>query len=131
MIYLLISVLMLWFQRLYIILFDGKWLYRLNTNIRSIQSGYCINIGKYSVTAIESLHDVRENSLIYVISYNNKNILYGTDLLRFPTRARNIKNHSGLIRLYLIKLTAMDIIQDNSGGHPDAGQLPDIMTKMN
>ncbi len=108
-------------------LFDEKWLDMLNMDIRYIRSGEYIKIGDYSVTAIESLHDTRENSLIYVISYNNKNILYGTDLLRLSEKAWDI------LKGFHLDLVILDQTYGkgfNAGGHLDAGQVVEIITRM-
>jgi len=40
-----------------------------------------ITLGNYNIFAFESLHDINEQSLIYLIENNGKTIFYGTDLL--------------------------------------------------
>ncbi len=108
-------------------LFDENWLDRLCMDIKYITHGDCIKIGKYFVTAVESLHDVSENSLIYIINYNNKSILYGTDLLRLSDRAWNI------LKKFKLDLVILDHTYGegfNAGGHLDAGQFIDIIRKM-
>ena len=108
-------------------LFDEKWLSRLNMEIKYIHSGDCIRLGEYSVTAIESLHDIGENSLIYIINYNDKNILYGTDLLRISDRAWII------LKTFQLDIVILDHTYGagfNAGGHLDALQVIDIVRKM-
>ncbi|MGI6706659.1 MAG: MBL fold metallo-hydrolase [Clostridia bacterium] len=108
-------------------LFDQKCLDRLHMDIQYIDHGDCIKLGEYSVTAIESLHDLRENSLIYVIQYNQKNILYGTDLLRISDRAWNI------LKTFQLDIVILDHTYGegfNAGGHLDAGQVIDMIKKM-
>jgi len=108
-------------------LFDQDWLIRLNIDIKFICSGDYIKMGDYSVTAIESLHDIYENSLIYVISHNNKSILYGTDLLKISEKAWKI------LKTFRLDLVILDHTYGrgfNNGGHLDAGQVTDIILKM-
>jgi len=108
-------------------LFDQDWLIRLNIDIKFICSGDNIKIGDYSITAIESLHDINENSLVYIISHKNKSILYGTDLLKISEKAWEI------LKTCCLDLVILDHTYGkgfNSGGHLDAGQLADIISKM-
>lgn len=108
-------------------LFDANWLNRLCMDIKYINSGDCIRIGEYFVTPLESLHDVSENSLIYIINFNNRNILYGTDLLRISDSAWDI------LKAFKLDLVILDHTYGqgyNAGGHLDAGQVIDIIAKM-
>jgi phosphoribosyl 1,2-cyclic phosphate phosphodiesterase len=108
-------------------LFDSNWLDRLNMDTKYIDNGDCIKIGKYFITAIESLHDVSENSLIFIISSDNRSILYGTDLLRLSDRAWNI------LKKFKLALVILDHTYGegfNAGGHLDAGQVIDIIRRM-
>lgn len=96
-------------------------------DIKYIDNGDCIKIGKYFITAIESLHDVSENSLIFIISSDNRSILYGTDLLRLSDRAWNI------LKKFKLALVILDHTYGegfNAGGHLDAGQVIDIIRRM-
>ncbi|MBP3919956.1 MAG: hypothetical protein J6D28_00130 [Bacilli bacterium] len=52
---------------------------KLNIHSNIVNCGDKINIGKYIVKAIESTHDTKHGSLLYVISENNKNLFYATD----------------------------------------------------
>jgi len=108
-------------------LMDEKWLNRLNMDIQYIHSGECIQLGDYTVTAIESLHDMRENSLIYIINDNHKNILYGTDLLSLSDRAWIV------LKTFRLDIVILDHTYGegfNAGGHLDARQVIDIIKKM-
>ncbi len=108
-------------------LFDRAWLDMLNTDIRYINNGECVKVGVYTVTGIESLHDIGENSLIYVISCDGKNILYGTDLLQISDKAWDILKS---FRLDLVILDQTYGAGFNAGGHLDAGQVVDIIKRM-
>lgn len=108
-------------------LFDKNWLGRLSMDIKYMTNEDSIKIGKYIITAIESLHDVSENSLIYIITSNNRSILYGTDLLRLSDRAWSI------LRKFKLDLVILDHTYGdgfNAGGHLDARQVTDIVRKM-
>lgn len=108
-------------------LFDPDWQRGLNIDIRFIYSGDRIKMGNYYVTALESLHDIYENSLIYIISHNNKSVLYGTDLLEISEKAWEI------LKTFRLDLVILDHTYGkgfNSGGHLDAGQFADIISKM-
>jgi phosphoribosyl 1,2-cyclic phosphate phosphodiesterase len=108
-------------------LFDVDWLERLCMDIKYMDNEDCIKIGKYFITAIESLHDVCENSLIYIINTNDRNILYGTDLLELSDKAWNI------LKKFKLDLVILDHTYGegfNAGGHLDAGQVIDIIRKM-
>ena len=52
---------------------------KLNVHSNSLRAGDVVAIGGYKVKAIETTHDVKNGSLLYVISQNNKNIFYATD----------------------------------------------------
>lgn len=108
-------------------LFDASWLGRLFMDIKYINSGEHIKIGDYFVTPMESLHDVNENSLVYIINYNKRNIMYGTDLLKISDSVWNI------LKAFKLDLVILDHTYGegyNAGGHLDAGQVTDIISKM-
>lgn len=52
---------------------------KLNVHSNVINVGDKIIIGKYEVKAIESTHDTKHGSLLFIISENNKNLFYATD----------------------------------------------------
>lgn len=108
-------------------LFDSDWLNRLYIDIKYISHGKRIKIGAYFVTPLESLHDERDNSLIFLINYNNKNIMYGTDLLKISDNVWNI------LKSFKLDLVILDQTYGkgrNAGGHLDAGEVTDIVSKM-
>ena len=106
---------------------DANWLNRLCMDIKYLNSGDCVTIGDYFVTPLESLHDVSENSLIFIINFNNRNIMYGTDLLRI---SESVWNTLKALRLDLIILDHTYGAGYNAGGHLDAGQVTDIILRM-
>lgn len=108
-------------------LFDSNWLNRLHMDIKYVNHGECINVSDYNITPLESLHDVKENSLIFVINYNNKFIMYGTDLLTISERSWDILKSFKLDLVILDQTYGKD---KNAGGHLDASQVIGIVSKM-
>ncbi len=51
----------------------------LNLHSNSINHGESFEIGKYKVKAIDSTHDTKNGSLLYLICEKNKNLFYATD----------------------------------------------------
>lgn len=47
---------------------------KLNVHGNIINAGDTVEFGDYKVKAIETTHDIKHGSLLYVISQNNKNI---------------------------------------------------------
>ncbi len=108
-------------------LFDSNWLDRLYMDIKYIKHGECVKIEDYCVTPLESLHDTRENSLMFIINYDNRNIMYGTDLLKISDSVWDI------LKSFKLDLVILDQTYGegkNAGGHLDAGQVTDIVSKM-
>lgn len=108
-------------------IFDSSWLDRLRMDIKYIKHGDCVTIGNYCITPLESLHDIKEDSLIFIISYCNRNIIYGTDLLKISDSAWDI------LKSFKLDIVILDQTYGegkNAGGHLDAGQVTDIISKM-
>lgn len=108
-------------------LFDSNWLDRLCMDINYLRHGECVKIENYLVTSLESLHDIRDNSLMFIINYNNRNIMYGTDLLKISDSVWEI------LKSYKLDLVILDQTYGkgkNAGGHLDSGQVTDIISKM-
>lgn len=82
---------------------------KLNVQSYTINAGDVIDIGDYKVKAIESKHDVKHGSLLYVIMQDNKSIFYATDTPELTEKA--------LEQLKNIKLDI--IIMDHTFGNVD------------
>ena len=52
---------------------------RLNVESKSINAGDKFKVGKYIVKAIDSAHDVKHGSLLYVVQSEDKTLFYATD----------------------------------------------------
>lgn len=60
---------------------------KLNVHSNVIDQGQIIKFGNYKIEAIESKHDVIHGSLLYVITYENKNVFYATDTTELTKKA--------------------------------------------
>jgi len=67
---------------------------KLNVQSNIINAGDVVHFGKYEVKAIETTHDVKHGSLLYVITSNKRSIFYATDTTPFTENA--IKQLKGL-----------------------------------
>ena len=108
-------------------LFDKKWQEDLNYSLNIVKHGDKVKIGDYEITAIDSKHDSRVEGLIYIISYEDKNILYGTDLLEISDVAWDI------IKNYKLDVVFLDQTYGkgyNAGGHLDAEMIEEYVSKM-
>lgn len=108
-------------------LFDSGWLDRLNMDIGYLRHGEGVRIDNYFVTPLESLHDIKENSLIFIVNYNDRNIMYGTDLFKISDSAWDI------LKSFKLDLVILDQTYGkgkNAGGHLDAGEVADIVLRM-
>jgi phosphoribosyl 1,2-cyclic phosphate phosphodiesterase len=99
----------------------------LKFSLKTISHSKTISLGEYTITALESLHDVNQQSLIYLIAYKDKTILYGTDLLDISEEVFNLLSNKKLDILILDQTYGEGY---NSGGHLDAGQLITIIDKL-
>lgn len=82
---------------------------KLNVHSNVINAGDIVQFGNYEVKAIETTHDVKHGSLLYVVSEDNKNVFYATDT---PALTEN-----ALLQLKDIKLDV--VIMDHTFGNVD------------
>lgn len=83
-------------------------------------------IGSYSVVALNSLHDLSQQSQIYLITQYNKTLLYGTDLLSIDSAYTHFLSNRN-INIDLLILDQTYGAGYNAGGHLDAKQVVDII----
>ena len=62
---------------------------KLNVHSHYVNAGDIFKFGNYEVKAIESNHDTKHGSLLYVITEDDKNIFYATDTNAFTINALN------------------------------------------
>lgn len=60
-------------------LIDEHYLNRINLKTFEVNHGEILEISGYKIKAIHCLHDEKLGAQLYLISYNNKTILYATD----------------------------------------------------
>lgn len=82
---------------------------KLNVHSNYLNAGEVVELGAYKVKAIESAHDTKNGSLLYVITQNNKSVFYATDTPVFTENALN--------QLKDIKLDV--VIMDHTFGNVD------------
>ena len=108
-------------------LFDERRQRELDYSLHLIKHGETLEFGDYSVTAIDSGHDARVEALIYIISYKDKTLLYGTDMLEISPEAWKIMERFKLDAAFLDQTYGEGY---NSGGHPDAGMIKTYVKAM-
>ena len=63
---------------------------RLNVDSHPMKHGDTIALGNYRITAVESNHDPRDGSLLWVVEEGNTAFLYATDSMRFTNSALSL-----------------------------------------
>ena len=103
------------------------WLERLQLRIHPVRHGDSVVIGRRCVTAVESAHDIRGGSLLYVVSEGDKAFLYATDTVRFTDRAMD------LLKGFRLDAVAIDHTYGpriNGSGHLNAGQAAEEISRL-
>ena len=108
-------------------IFNEECQRELAVSLNIISHKEAIILGDYKISAFESLHDVSEQSLIYLIENKGKTILYGTDLLEISEEVYS------LLKGHFIDIMILDQTYGagyNAGGHLDAEQVIEIINRM-
>jgi len=100
----------------------------MNYDLHILKHGDKVKLDNYEIIAIDSKHDSRIESLIYIISYRNKNILYGTDLLELSSEAWYIINDYKLDLVILDQTYGKEC--NSSGGHLNVDNIVNIINIM-
>ncbi len=100
---------------------------KLKISLKFISHSEEAIISGYSIIALESLHDANQEAMIYLITYENKTVLYGTDLLDLSEEAYELLKTSKIDILILDQTYGVGY---NAGGHLDSGQLITILYKL-
>ena len=82
---------------------------KLNVHSNVINPGEIVKFGDYEVKAIETTHDIKHGSLLYVITNNSKSVFYATDTPAL--------NDNAIEQLKGIKLDV--VIMDHTFGNVD------------
>ncbi len=108
-------------------IFNKKWQDDLKITLYPINYSECITIDDYKITAIESLHDVRQGSVLYLIEKDNKKMLYATDTTLLSDNAYKVLENKKL-DLLILDQTYGNV--ENCGGHLNEKQFIETLSKM-
>jgi len=108
-------------------LFKPGFQSNLRFSIRTISHNDNCDIDSYKIKAFDSLHDINQESLIYLIRYKDKMVLYGTDLLEISESVYKSLESERIDVMILDQTYGKGY---NAGGHLDAGQLVEIIDKL-
>lgn len=108
-------------------LFGEQWQKDLNYKLHIVKYGETIQVGDYKITAIDSMHDPRIEAVVYIISYADRSVFYGTDLLDISEEAWKIMEGYRFNVVFLDQTYGKGF---NAGGHPDAGMVSEYVKVM-
>lgn len=98
-------------------LLTPEWQKRLNVIPHSMRHGDMIELGGRRITAVESSHDPRDGSLLWVIEDAESTFLYATDTMQFTDNALTLFRARGF------RFGAMAIDHTYGPGTPGGGHL--------
>lgn len=96
---------------------DPQWQKRLNLSLHPLHHGDTVTLGHRRITAVESNHDPRDGSLLWVIEEGNTAFLYATDTMQFT------ENALALFKERSLRFDAMAIDHTYGPGTPGGGHL--------
>lgn len=108
-------------------IFSEDWQKDLNISLIKIEHSQSVIFEDYKITAVESLHDVNQGSLLYLIEKDNKKLLYATDTVPFTSKALDLLKHKDLDCL-ILDHTYGDV--ENCGGHLNKKQFLEEIEKL-
>lgn len=108
-------------------IFNAKWQKDLNISITQLRHSQSIKLEDYTITAVESLHDTNQGSLLYLIEKDNKKLLYATDTTPFSKKALNLLKSQKLDCL-ILDHTYGNV--ENCDGHLNKKQFLEELEKL-
>ena len=108
-------------------IFNSSWQKDLNISLIKIKHSQSVKFEDYTITAVESLHDINQGSLLYLIEKDNKNLLYATDTVPFSSKALDLLKNKDLDCL-ILDHTYGDV--ENCGGHLNKKQFLEEIEKL-
>ena len=105
----------------------AEWLEKLKIRVHPVRHGEMVRLGNRHITAVESMHDPRDGSLLYVIEEEKKAVLYATDTLQFTDKAMD------LLKKFRLDAVAIDHTYGpgiNGGGHLNADQAAEEISRL-
>ena len=107
-------------------LFSADFQRLLRFSLQPLSPFETVQLGEYTVTGLDALHDPRQQALIYFLEHRGKTLLYGTDLSRLSEE--NFHWLKGrLIHFIILDQTYGEGC--NAGGHLDADRSPRYRTR--
>ena len=108
-------------------IFDKKWQKDLNISLTEVEHGQSVALDKYTITALESLHDVRQGSMLYIIEKGKTSVLYATDTVPLSDKTLSTLKNKHLSCL-ILDHTYGDV--ENCGGHLNEKQFLQELSRL-
>ena len=106
-----------------------EWQERLNLAVRPMRHGDTAVLGGRRITAVESAHDPRDGSLMYIVEEEGRTFFYATDTVRLTDRAWALFRERG----FSFDAAAIDTTYGpgvRGGGHLSADQAAREVARM-
>ncbi len=106
-----------------------EWQKRLNLSVHPMRHGDTILLGNRRITAVESNHDPRDGSLLYIIEEDGKTFFYATDTMRLTEKAWELLRQ----RRFSFDAMAIDTTYGpgkRGGGHLSVDEAADEIAHM-
>lgn len=108
-------------------LFEEEYQSKLKLRLARMEHARAVRLGEYTVTAFRSLHDARQQSMIYLIERGGSTALYAVDICGQPWEALCAVAGTPLNAL-IIDRTYGEC--EGSGGHPNADKIADVVRRL-
>lgn len=108
-------------------IFNEDWQKDLNIALTKVEHSQCVKFEDYYITAIESLHDTNQGSLLYLVEKDDKKLLYATDTIPFSIKALNLLQNK-YIDCLILDHTYGNVA--NCGGHLNEKQFREEIEKL-
>jgi len=108
---------------------DEEWLKRLGADVIQAEHAKRITLGKYEIIAVESAHDVNDDSLMYIVKSGNAAFLYACDTPLLTDKAWELLENLD----FEINAAAIDQCYGPGtpgGGHMHADQVADCVKRL-
>jgi len=112
-------------------LVEVEWLRRLNLNVYNVNHGEEFICGSYSITALNSGHDVNDGSYFYLVNNGSHRLFYGLDADEVTLKEETMdyfSNHN--IRLDIIVLDHTYGNNINASDHLNTNKVISIINEM-
>lgn len=110
-------------------IFSEKFQKKLKITLCVTSLNKPVLLGNYSIVPLDSLHDIKQESQVYMITYGDKTILYGTDLLSMDRAISDYISPTD-VHIDLLVLDQTYGKGSNAGGHMDEKQVIKTIDQM-